>query len=194
MTQLATASAGSVASRFFEYDDFWPTPRFLVNKMVGIVAPYVTPSSVLLEPSAGHGAIANVLREQFPANTLHVVEIAPKLRAHLSDVGFNVVGDNIFTYNGHADVIVANFPFRNNFQDIDHFCRCYRLLNPGGVMVAIVHEYSAFPFHRTGKPVRFTQWLDRIGARREKLPKGAFLQAERRTSTGTAMIVARKPV
>ena len=48
----------------------------------------------LLEPSAGTGAIANILRTEFPSSPLDVFELHYTLREVLKEQGYNLTGSN----------------------------------------------------------------------------------------------------
>lgn len=171
-------------------NNFYPTPPHLTERLLAGIT--VHPGDVLLEPSAGAGHIASVLQSRFPTNLIDCVEVEPLLQEILTAKGLRVFRGSIFDYHEPADVIVANFPFCDDFQDVDHFMHCWSLLRPGGRIACIVHEYTAFPHFDYGKPFLFSRFLTAIGAKRERLGAGAFSTSDRPTNTSTAMIWATK--
>lgn len=170
-------------------NNFYPTPAQVAERLIrGLV---VQPGDVLLEPSAGKGNIAEVLRKTFPENPLYCAELHPLLCGELRAKGFQVIEGNIFDHHATYDVIVANPPFCDGFQDIDHFMHYWSLLKPHGRIACILHQYSAFPERQFGKPYLFSKFLTAIGARREFLGS-AFSNAERATNTGIALVWAER--
>jgi trans-aconitate methyltransferase len=171
--------------------NYFPTPAPLIERLLSKVI--IRPGDTILEPSAGEGDIADYIRSCYPHNDLRVVEIEPALVRILKSKGFHGVQGDFLRYRQGADVIIGNPPFRNNFQDIDHFYHAWDILNPGGRMAMILHGYSGFPLYNTGKPERFGQFLTAIGAQKEKNPSGSFSTAKRRTHTDTCIVWATKP-
>ncbi|WP_127840982.1 DNA methyltransferase family protein [Burkholderia gladioli] len=169
--------------------DFFPTPKDLAERMVGLAA--VSPGDRVLEPSAGNGNIAVTIRRA--GAEPDVAEISSQLREILQAKGFNVVGwdfTEVTDANGY-DAIVMNPPFSNN-ADIEHVRHAYSLLRDGGRLVSIVGEGA---FFRSGKTeVAFRAWLDEIGADVEKLPEGTFSDRQLMATTGAdaRLVVIRK--
>ncbi|HMN10958.1 MAG TPA: class I SAM-dependent methyltransferase [Bellilinea sp.] len=172
-------------------DNYFPTPEHLALKLVQRIE--IKPGERILEPSAGTGHIARVIRRLYPHNPLWVIERSWPMAKELKRQGFSGFCTDFLTFKRPVDVIIANPPFRNNFQDIDHFKHAWEILNPGGRMAFILHEYSAFPKLSYGKPYEFTRFLKEIKARGVKNPPGSFANAERPTNTGTSMVWVEKP-
>jgi len=181
---------------------FFPTPREVVLKMLEKVT--IEPGDNVIEPSAGMGHIARVIEELYLESPVYCIEKDPLLRAYLLAEGHALIWDDIFTWSGqmlyrHAwnngvDVIVANPPFSNNYQDIDHFCRYWELLNYGSQIVCLVHAYSAYSpsSNPAYKPNIFWNWCEKVGIRREMLPANSFAFGEFATQADIAMIWGTK--
>ena len=69
-----------------------------------------------------------------------------------------------------------NPPFEK-LADTDHVQYVYKLLKPGGKLIAIIGESPFFNSQR--KAVKFREWLDSVNGRSEKLPRGTFKASAR---------------
>lgn len=176
---------------FFDPNHF-PTPRTLGIKLVSRIL--INPDDEIIEPSGGTGELAESILELYPWAKLKVVELQTGCVNVLKQKGFHGWQCDFLKFQRKADVFIANPPFRNDFQDIDHFYHAWELLKPGGRIAFILHEYSAFPKWGTGKPGQFVHFLNQIGAQREMNPPGSFANAKRPTKTGTCMVWAYKPI
>ncbi|MBQ7901103.1 MAG: methyltransferase [Clostridia bacterium] len=168
-------------------EGFFPTPKNIVSQMLDVAN--IQPGDKVLEPSAGKGNIADVIKSNYPDNSLDVVEWNGGLAELLTDKGHNLVGNDFLETEGKYDKIVMNPPFEKG-QDIDHVLHAYSLLNNGGRVVAIMSEG---PFFRTDKKsTDFREWLDEVGGTSEKLPEGSFKNSERSTGVNTRLVVIDK--
>lgn len=161
------------------------TPDSLVNKMQDKVV--VVGDSVILEPSAGQGAL---LKDIGSAN-IHVCEIDPTNRQVLEDLGYTIVGEDFLEYNSGPkyDIILANPPFTKN-QDVKHVKHMYGMLISGGTLVAIMSNSW-----RTGQQRLqndFREWLDGQGGEIEDIPSGMFKESG--TGVATCMVTITKKV
>lgn len=98
----------------------------------------ITNGSTVLEPSAGHGALAEAAKAR-GANVI-CCEIDNSSCGVLTNKGFNpwngdflMLADRISALAGPFDFIIMNPPF-NKQQDIQHALRAYHMLKPGGKM------------------------------------------------------------
>ncbi len=158
--------------------DFFPTPKTLASRMVEMAG--ISSGMKVLEPSAGNGNIAEAIREA--GADVDVAEISSALRDLLTAKKFNVVSHDFMDITeGQYDAIVMNPPFSKN-QDIQHVQRAFKLLKPGGKLVAIVGEGAFFRNDKTA--TEFRDWLDELGATVEKLPEGTFKEKELLNTTG----------
>ncbi len=113
---------------------FYPTPRWLAEQAVEWAE--IGPHDVCLEPSAGTGAIADLL----PVGRTACVEISPLHCKVLEAKGFRVeCSDFLAITRAHAkpDVIVMNPPFDQGRWQA-HVEHAASLLNKSGRLVAIL--------------------------------------------------------
>lgn len=172
-----------------EIAGYFPTPRTVVEKMLDHAD--IRPGMSVLEPSAGKGNIADLIRSHCPGASLDVVECVPRLRAILEAKGYTLSGWDFMEHTGGYDRIIMNPPFENG-QDIEHVRHACALLKPGGRLVSIM---SSGPFFRGDKKAAaFRDWLDELNGTADSLPDGAFLSSERSTGVSTRLVVIDKPV
>lgn len=114
---------------------FFETPEALATELVELAQ--VKPGELVLEPSAGKGAIALALKRA--GARVDVCEVEPSRFDYLRGLGF--VGTNAdFLELKPAplyDRIVMNPPFDAG-RDIDHVTHALGWLKPGGVLVAVM--------------------------------------------------------
>lgn len=156
--------------------DYYATPEPLGLKMVEWSQPKANKS--MLEPSAGHGAIA----QWFPSNTKNTVvepskNLVPKLKMHVDDA--NVVNDyfeNIGTWN-KFDRIVMNPPFgKGGKTAIEHLAKAYKHLREGGRIVALIPDGPACQ-------KRFDKWFWEDGKGTNRNGKEVTTEAPSKTGT-----------
>lgn len=170
---------------------FFPTPIHVAQEMVEIGR--VNSGRCILEPSAGSGRIASVIRDNMQKDaTLDCCEIDGRLVDILQLRGFYVISRNFIEYADTApqkyDRIIMNPPFEKN-QDVAHVRRAFDLLLPGGILVSIMSEHSFFAEGKIEND--FRNWLDsQIVLRNESLPQGTFKDAG--TNVSTRIIAVQK--
>jgi protein-L-isoaspartate O-methyltransferase len=190
LAMRATVKAGV---KVVSAPQLFPTPPELARRMVEEAD--IQPGHDVLEPSAGTGNIAAIIREtqahhsatnQKPA-TLQCVEINYNLAQRLEQFGYNVAQHDFLDFHGTEvgsfDRILMNPPF-SNADDIKHIEHAWQMLKPGGRLVAIC---ANGPRQRD----KFIPWLEEIGGTWEDLPADTFKQSG--TGVNTALIVADKP-
>lgn len=157
---------------------FW-TPRIVVEEMLGLV-PELNYGGRFLEPSAGDGAILDIVKERFGHVEDLVIdagEIVPMLRRILELKGYNLVSTDFLEYEpGEVyDAILQNPPFEK-MADVDHVRHAYSLLKPGGTLVSIM---SPGPFFRNDQKAKdFRSWFEEVGGEEYKdLEAGTFSEA-----------------
>lgn len=170
---------------------YFPTPAAVIDRMMDLAD--IQDGMSVLEPSAGKGSIAEVIRALVPSADLWTVEINHSLREILEMKGFTVCGPGDFLTGFSAspsfDRVVMNPPFEN-FQDVAHVQHAYHCLKPGGRLIAIMSES---PFFRSDAvAVAFRYWLDNVGGVAEELPQGSFLESDRSTGVNTRIVVIDK--
>jgi hypothetical protein len=164
---------------------FFPTPKPIVEQMISEAD--IEPGMKVLEPSGGKGNIADALKEA--GVEVDVIEPVGDLRAILEAKGHNLIGHDFMEAEGSYDRIIMNPPFEKN-QDVQHVLHAFRMLKPGGRVVAIMSEG---PFFRKDKAAtEFRSWLDRAGGTADKLPEGSFKESN--TGVNTRLVVIDRPV
>lgn len=148
---------------------FFETPKALALEMIAMAD--IGDKRILLEPSAGKGAIS----DYFPRNKNRIVlvELNSKNSDFLREKGYAevVLCKDFLKVIGHVDRVVMNPPFSKQ-QDIDHILHAYELLNPGGVLVSVVSEG---PFFRSNtKSGTFRDFLYSTNAYIQTNPDGTF--------------------
>lgn len=164
--------------------DFFPTPEGVAQAMVD--AAEFLPGMRVLEPSAGMGHIAEIIRGA--GVEPDVVELSVSRRELLEAKGFNVVGSNFLDlklgpeFEGY-DRIIMNPPFSDR-RDAEHVQHAFSLLKPGGRVVAIMGEGIFFGQDKKAQASR--EWMDALGGSSEKLPEGSFLDPLLPVNTGVS--------
>lgn len=126
---------------------YFPTPRGLAEQLVKFAD--VRPEHVVLEPSAGQGAISDIIAAIVPSEQLYLVELLEVNHAVLRRKGYRapqlICGDFLTTdaLPQAVDRVVMNPPFEGR-QDVQHVLRAYELLRPGGRLTAIMAAATRF--------------------------------------------------
>ncbi len=167
-------------------DGFFPTPGPLANELVNLAD--IQPGDLVLEPSAGLGHIAEVIRSRHPDANLTVIEQFMPLAKALEKKGFTPIRGDFLEHHETYDKIVMNPPFEND-QDIDHVQHAFSLLAPGGRLVAIM---AANKDGSSKKKQAFRELVDQHGYSQENAPD-AFRSGFRPTSVRTITVVLDKP-
>ncbi|WP_247653976.1 LPD38 domain-containing protein [Aeromonas dhakensis] len=168
--------------------DFFPTTEDDAADLAGRLG--IEPGMTVLEPSAGHGMLADAARAA--GAKVDAVEIASDLRDILTEKGYTLAGNDFMAMTPSAsyDAVIMNPPFSNG-MDMDHVRHAYDFLKPGGKLAAIVSAGAGQQSTRKGK--EFAKWLDTLGAEVELMREGAFKDSLNPTSVRTKIIVIKKP-
>lgn len=170
--------------------DFYPTPGRIGVQMVcemfhaleDIEDPYV------LEPSAGKGDLAEIVRNHSRRAKIFVVESDPDLQATLIGKDFSLVGHDFLTYSpGYRfDGIVMNPPFSSGAK---HLLKAWEILKEG-VVVCLLNSATL----RNIQVSRERDLLGKIIEEHGKVkPLGpCFMDAERRTNVDVVMVTLTK--
>lgn len=170
------------------FNDFFPTPETIAADIADMAD--IEQGMRVLEPSAGNGLLADAAREQ--GANVDVVEMAGQLREILQEKGYNLVGSDFLDVDASQDYdrIIMNPPFSND-QDIKHVEHAYKMLKPGGKLIAITSSGAGERSNKTNK--EFKDWLDALDAEQQPLPEGAFKSSLNPTGVNTKVIVIEKP-
>lgn len=172
--------------------DFFPTPPAVIDRMMEALNPWAC--HTVLEPSAGKGDIAAVLRGKY-GSTVHCCEISGTLRELLKAKGFesSLVGSDFLEYRPEKQYerIAMNPPWGNGAA-LSHVQHAYQLLAPGGRLVAVIG--NGFTFREDRRHLEFREWTEGVDAEIEELGS-AFDTDEsfRRTSAKAVMLTIVKP-
>lgn len=169
--------------------EFFETPPEVANILVAHLSP--KEKDLVLEPSAGHGAIADVVSAACSDCKLHVVEIEPANRQILKEKGYKLVGKNFLKYRKKKplyDRIVMNPPFSRQ-QDIDHVLHAWKLLKPGGRLVAVMS--AGTDYRQNKKALQFQELVEANRGHIEMLPPESFKESG--TGVNTLMLILDKP-
>lgn len=163
--------------------DLFETPDDLADDLAQRAE--LEPGMIVLEPSAGRGAIVRALVRACPQITIQAVEpldqnIAGKLATShhgIRNGGLNILhgsfehvkpGDPGFA---PFDRVVMNPPFSRR-QDITHIRHAFDFLRPGGKLVAVASAGVQFRDDAKGKD--FRAFVKAHGGTIEPLPEGSF--------------------
>jgi tRNA A58 N-methylase Trm61 len=182
---------------------FFETPKDVAAKLASYAC--IGAGDRVLEPSAGKGALIRAIQNEYPklghifacelnpqmANDLASLAAASRIAGH-GDV--SVAHGDFLEHTDKYDRIVMNPPF-NSFQDGEHVQHAYKLLLPGGRVVAIMSK--GWHTNSTKKPVAFREWFKELEAKgfaevAEELESGAF--SESGTKVATEIVILRKPM
>jgi hypothetical protein len=167
-----------------EKRQFYPTPADVVKSMVMMAE--ISEEHIVLEPSAGHGAILDLLPNK---NNIVAVEIDKRNLAELKAKGYNPIWKDFLKVSGLlVDRVVMNPPF-SNFQDVKHVCHALDMLKVGGILVAVINENTLYRSeHPDCKP-----YMERIMAYKPEiiiLDEGTFAESD--TMIRTAILKIKK--
>lgn len=171
--------------QFSSIPGYFPTPAAVVARMLDHAQ--ITPGMRVLEPSAGHGAIADAVKAQ--GAELQLCEVNCTLAEILTAKGYAVDrGDFLEAVPSPTfDRVVMNPPFEN-MQDVDHVRHAFGFLKPGGRLVAIMSP-SPF-FNGRSKGAEFRAWLDGLVHEVYDLPAGTFKESG--TGVASKLVVIEK--
>lgn len=157
---------------------YFPTPAVIVDRMIELAD--IGPNQLILEPSAGQGAIVDkiipLLGDQLAR--LVICENLPENIQILLENGYGSLGDFVEYYGWcilndmKFDRIIMNPPFERQ-ADIDHVTAAYGLLAPGGILVTIMSTGVLFRENKKTQEFRETI-MEPHGTYLDRLPAGAF--------------------
>lgn len=158
---------------------FFPTPNKIVKKMIDGVD--IRKSDLLLEPSAGQGAIIDeLLKLNTNISYCEFEEINQSiLKEKYPSLTF-LNNDFLEVKNMKFDKIFANPPFSKS-QDITHIKHMFELLNDNGLIVSICG--TAWKHNTDKKSKDFKQWLETKKYSIEDIAAGEFSESGTQVST-----------
>lgn len=175
-----------------EKDGFFETPENVVIRMYTMLERI---PELVLEPSAGRGAIVRVvnrLYSELPGVKeldWFLIEKNPERFKYLKDT-FKCLGwcgDFLEYYDNPVfDTILMNPPFELQ-QDILHVEHAYKLLKAEGELVSVMSK--GFTFRDNKKSREFRRFVEQNGYW-EDLPEGSFTESG--TNVNTVLVYLRK--
>ena len=168
-----------------ERDGFFETPQAVVERMLELL-PLPVNGKLVLEPSAGLGAIAKYLID---CNVTLIEKNASRCEK-LREQYKNVINMDFLEFEPESNFyyrIFMNPPFEE-LQDIDHVKHAYELLTNDGGLVSVMSE-SPF-FRNDKKSIEFRSWLVNVGGWSQKLPEGTFKESG--TGVNARLVVIEK--
>lgn len=163
---------------------YFPTPKDLAVDIVDYAC--IDEGMSVLEPSAGKGAIASLVRKDAK---LTLVEIN---KDNIKDLmlidGADIHNCDFMDFkSGSFDRIVANPPFTKN-QDIDHVMRMYDLLKEGGRLVSVMSK--SWVNGSQQKQVAFRKFIDDVNGEFIEVEAGTFKESG--TNIATSIVIINK--
>jgi predicted RNA methylase len=155
---------------------FFETPDEVAMELINLAE--IFEGDDVLEPSAGHGAIAKYLPK---GSTL--IEVDNEKCAKLKVLGFASICQDFLTYTDKQfDKIIMNPPFTGG-QDVQHILHAYSLLKKGGRIVSIV------PSMTTEKTTKKYKELQSLITEVIDLPDCSFEESGTKVNTKIILII-----
>ena len=171
---------------------FFVTPPDLARRLVELAE--LTPTCTVLEPSAGHGALAEEAAKVVGRTRIQCVELLDSNVKVLTGLGFAVHQADFLGMSGFSmpfDCAIMNPPFSvqgDSQADVSHVVHAWGMVKPKGRLVAIMS--AGVSFRDTKKSVAFRELVGQYGSI-EVNPEGSFVASG--TNVNSVMIVLNKP-
>ena len=176
---------------FKDNPDLYPTPEWLVKKMLSKVDFRNQKIKNILEPSAGLGNIIDVINSDINRHNSYnicAIELDNKCRNVLLSKNVKVIDSDFLAYNGleQFDLIIANFPFSDGDS---HLHKALDVLFSGQIVCLLNAETIKNPYSNSRKDL--VSKLNKLDAKIEYI-QNAFSDADRKTNVETALIYISK--
>lgn len=167
-------------------DDFYPTPKSLINKMWFKVKDRSEINSIL-EPSAGKGDIIDYINGDH-SYRFSCIEIDPELQHILTGKGYKLIDSNFLNYSGldKFDLIIGNPPFS---AGAEHLLKAIEIMYSGQIVFLLNAETIKNPYSAIRKTL--AQKLSELNAEIEYI-QDSFVDAERKTKVEIAIVHIEK--
>lgn len=171
--------------------EFFPTPPDVVRHVIHLAG--IRDGMMVLEPSAGKGAIAKAAHDAAADVKIDMYELMPAnndalhaLNLRLSGIGQPV---DFLTVEPEPvyDRVVMNPPFGRQ-ADIKHVTHALKFLKPDGLLVSVMA--SSVTFRSNKLTSDFRQLIEDRGGHIEELPEGAFKSSGTMVNTVIVVIPA----
>ena len=176
---------------FSNNKNLFPTPEWLVKKMLNKVDFRNQKIKNILEPSAGLGNIIDVINSDINRNSSYnicAIELDNKCRNVLLSKNVKVIDSDFLAYSGleQFDLIIANFPFSDGDS---HLHKALDVLFSGQIVCLLNAETIKNPYSNSRKDL--VSKLNKLDAKIEYI-QNAFSDADRKTNVETALIYISK--
>lgn len=170
--------------------EFFPTPPAVVELV--IASAQIGDGMMVLEPSAGRGALALAAQRSARDVMVDMYELMPEnndalhaLHIPLSGIG---APQDFLTVKptGTYDRVVMNPPFSRQ-ADIKHVQHALEFLKPGGLLVSVMA--AGVTFRQDARATYFRALVEERGGAIEPLPEGAF----KSSGTGVNTVIVTIP-
>ena len=171
---LAKLCAGESINLKKEFQ-FFATPDEVVDRLVELAC--IEPGHIVLEPSAGQGAIIKAIHRVYPDIEIDCYELMDLNRIFLEKLkNITIIGKDFIKEEKTTiyDRIIANPPFAKN-QDIEHVTEMYDRLKDGGRLVSIMSNHWRFASGK--KEGAFKKFIEESGAEVYDIEPGAFKES-----------------
>lgn len=186
-TLIKETIGGKIINRKKDFQ-FFETPKELTEKIVKLAN--IEKDNLILEPSAGQGAIIEEINKKYPTSTVNYFELMPENRLVLEEknLSVNYLGEDFMTIEDslNFDRIIANPPFTRN-QDIKHLRKMYDRLNENGILVCITS--CSWVYGSTKVQNEFKNWLNTLNHKIIEVESGAFKKAKTNVETRIVKII-----
>ncbi|MGX1129936.1 putative RNA methylase [Streptomyces glaucescens] len=168
---------------------YFPTPAAVVQRLVDLAS--LQPDMLVLEPSAGSGAIAHTVAKQ--GAVVDCIEQDPGYAATLTDTGcartLTVADFLTVPPQPVYDRVVMNPPFTRG-ADMEHVQHALRFLKPDGLLVSVM-SWTVAEYGRN--TAAFRALVETRGGTVEAVGAGAFRESGTDVPTVIVTIPAARP-
>lgn len=168
------------------------TPNYVLSKFELLIRLnyYGSQKYRFLEPSAGSGRIADMLKKfDDCTKDLTCVELNNDLCNILKDKGFNTIHSDFLNYNvdntEKFDIIVAAPPFKGNI-DLKHIMHMYEMLAENGFIISLTSPY--WLTNNEPLQVEFRSFISDKIHQLELLPDNTFVEKGKTVPTAILFI------
>lgn len=165
---------------------FFPTPRAIVDELIELAD--LSPGMRVLEPSAGHGAIASAVSKT--GAVVDAIEILPANCEVIAANGIQLMSLRCADFltvepTEFYDRVVMNPPFSRQ-QDIKHVMHAFKFLKEGGRLVSVMSSGVTFRDDRLTN--EFRAFVEAHDGEIAPLPEGAFKESGTMVRTVVVML------
>jgi hypothetical protein len=182
LVRLALESGEILDARVAE---FFETPDALADELAAFIDPQ--PGDIVLEPSAGRGALLKAIRRRRADVSVVCIEPFGENRVELRRLGFDPYDRDFLAYTpaslGGFDGAILNPPFSKR-ADVHHILHALTFLKPGGRIAAIASSGVKYRDDKLGR--EFRAEIERHGGAIVDNAEGAFLASG--TGVRTCMV------